>query len=128
LELGVEGLPSIVKVALCPLYVSASKLNFGKVKISKSSLSLKLKIINLNPSAISLNGVSFNYPNVFKVLNAFPINLAPKDSVFLDFVFSPLSSGIYKDTARISLNVGEVKIYLEGIGLRPPYLSSVDSC
>jgi hypothetical protein len=109
-----------------PLYVSASKLNFGKV-VSKSSLSLKLKIINLNSSAISLNGVIFNYPNVFKVLNAFPINLAPKDSVFLDFVFSPLSSGVYKDTARISLNAGEVKIYLEGIGLRPPYLSSVDS-
>jgi ligand-binding sensor domain-containing protein len=110
-----------------PLYVSASKLNFGNVYVSKSSLSLKLRIINLNSSAISLNGVSFNYPNVFKVLNAFPINLAPKDSVFLDFVFSPLSSGIYKDTARISSNVGEVKIYLEGIGLRPPYLSSVDS-
>jgi hypothetical protein len=108
------------------LHVSPSQLKFGKVKIS-NSLSLKLKIINLNPSGISLNGVSFNYPNVFKVLNAFPINLAPKDSVFLDFVFSPLSSGIYKDTARISLNVGEVKIYLEGIGLRPPYLSSVDS-
>jgi ligand-binding sensor domain-containing protein len=110
-----------------PLYVSASKLNFGKVYVSKSSLSLKLKIINLNSSAISLNGVSFNYPSVFKVLNTFPINLAPKDSVFLDFVFSPLSSRIYKDTARISSNVGEVKIYLESIGLRPPYLSSVDS-
>jgi hypothetical protein len=109
------------------LYVSYPRLNFGKVYVSKSSLSLKLKIVNLNSSAISLNGVIFNYPSVFKVLNTFPINLAPKDSVFLDFVFSPLSSGVYKDTARISLNAGEVKIYLEGIGLRPPYLSSVDS-
>jgi hypothetical protein len=110
-----------------PLYVSASKLNFGNVYVSKSSLSLKLKIINLNPSAISLNGVSFNYPNVFKVLNAFPINLASKDSVFLDFVFSPLSSGINKDTATISTSSGSFKIYLEGRGIRPPYLSSVDS-
>jgi ligand-binding sensor domain-containing protein len=110
-----------------PLYVSASKLNFGKVYVSKSSLSLKLKIINLNSSAISLNGVSFNYPSVFKVLNTFPINLAPKDSVFLDFVFSPLSSGINKDTATISTSSGSFKIYLEGRGIRPPYLSGVDS-
>jgi sugar lactone lactonase YvrE len=109
-----------------PLYVSSSQLKFGNVYIS-NSLSLKLKIKNGGSQAISLNGVSFSRGDVFRVLNSFPINLAPKDSVFLDFVFSPLSSGIYKDTARISSNVGEVKIYLEGIGLRPPYLSSVDS-
>jgi hypothetical protein len=74
-----------------------------------------------------LVGVSFTLGGIFRILNKFPINLAPNDSVLLDFVFKPLSSGVYKDTATISTSVGSFKIYLEGRGVRPPYLSSVDS-
>jgi hypothetical protein len=90
-------------------------------------LSLKLKIKNGGSQTISLNGVSFSRGDVFRVLNSFPINLSPNDSVFLDFVFKPLSSVEYKDTATISTSAGSFKIYLEGRGVRPPYLSSVDS-
>jgi ligand-binding sensor domain-containing protein len=113
-------------VILFPLYVSASKLKFGEVYIS-NSMSLKLKIKNGGSQTISLNGVSFSRGDVFRVLNSFPINLAPNDSVLLDFVFKPLSSVVYEDTATISTSVGSFKIYLEGRGVRPPYLSGVDS-
>jgi ligand-binding sensor domain-containing protein len=109
-----------------PLYVSSSQLKFGNVYIS-DSLSLKLKIKNGGSQAISLNGVSFSRGDVFRVLNSFPINLAPNDSVLLDFVFKPLSSVVYNDTATISTSSGSFKIYLEGRGIRPPYLSGVDS-
>jgi ligand-binding sensor domain-containing protein len=111
---------------IIPLYVSASQLKFGRVYIS-DSLSLKLKIKNGSTQTISLNGVSFSRGDVFRVLNSFPINLSPNDSVFLDFVFTPLASEVYKDTAKITTSSGEIKIYLEGRGVRPPYLSSVDS-
>jgi hypothetical protein len=109
-----------------PLYVSSSQLKFGNVYVL-NSLNLKLKIKNVGNQAISLNGVSFSRGDVFRVLNSFPINLTPSDSVFLDFVFKPLSSVEYKDTATISTSAGSFKIYLEGRGIRPPYLSSVDS-
>jgi ligand-binding sensor domain-containing protein len=109
-----------------PLYVSSSQLKFGNVSVL-DSLNLKLKIKNVGNQAISLNGVSFSRGDVFRVLNSFPINLTPSDSVFLDFVFKPLSSVEYKDTATISTSAGSFKIYLEGRGIRPPYLSSVDS-
>jgi hypothetical protein len=108
------------------LYVFSSQLKFGKVYIS-DSLSLKLKVKNGGPQTISLNVVSFSRGNVFRVLNSFPINLSPNDSVFLDFVFKPLSSVEYKDTATVSTSIGSFEIYLEGRGVRPPYLSSVDS-
>jgi ligand-binding sensor domain-containing protein len=109
-----------------PLYVSPSQLKFGNVYVS-DLLSLKLKIKNVSNQAISLNEVSFSRGDVFGVLNSFPINLSPNDSVFLDFVFTPLASEVYKDTAKITTSSGEIKIYLEGRGVRPPYLSSVDS-
>jgi ligand-binding sensor domain-containing protein len=109
------------------LYVSSSQLKFESVYVS-DSLNLKLRIKNFSSNqTISLNGVSFSRGDVFRVLNSFPINLAPNDSVLLDFVFKPLSSVVYKDTATISTSVGSFKIYLEGRGVRPPYLSSVDS-
>jgi hypothetical protein len=108
------------------LYVSDSQLKFGRVYIP-NSLSLKLKIKNVGNQTISLNGVSFNRGDVFKVLNSFPIRLSHNDSVSLDFVFKPLSPGEYKDTATISTSIGPFKIYLEGRGAKPPYLSSVDS-
>jgi ligand-binding sensor domain-containing protein len=109
-----------------PLYVSPSQLKFGNVYVS-DSLSLKLKIKNGSNQTISLNGVSFIRGNVFRVLNSFPITLLPNDSVFLDFVFKPLSSGVYTDTAVISTSALSFKVYLVGRGIRPPYLSSVDS-
>jgi hypothetical protein len=55
------------------LYVSDSQLKFGRVYIP-NSLSLKLKIKNVGNQTISLNGVSFNRGDVFKVLNSFPIS------------------------------------------------------
>ena len=109
-----------------PLYVSPSQLKFGNVYVS-DSLSLKLKIKNGSNQTISLNGVSFIRGNVFRVLNSFPITLLPNDSVFLDFVFKPLSSGVYTDTAVISTSALSFKVYLVGRGIKPPYLSSVDS-
>jgi hypothetical protein len=108
------------------LSISPSQLNFGKVYIY-NSLTLKLKIKNNGPSVVSLNGISFSKGDVFKVLNSFPIILGFQDSVFLDFIFTPLASEVYKDTAKITTSSGEIKIYLEGRGVRPPYLSSVDS-
>jgi hypothetical protein len=106
--------------------VSTKQLNFGRVYIS-DSLRLKINVKNISTSTKSLVGVSFTLGGIFRILNKFPINLAPNDSVLLDFVFKPLSSGVYKDTATISTSVGSFKIYLEGRGVRPPYLSSVDS-
>jgi ligand-binding sensor domain-containing protein len=108
------------------LYVSSFQLKFGRVYIS-NSLSLKLKIKNGGYQTISLNGVSFSRGDVFRVSNSFPINLTPSDSVFLDFVFKPLSSGVYTDTAIISTSTLSFKVYLVGRGIRPPYLSGVDS-
>jgi ligand-binding sensor domain-containing protein len=108
------------------LSISPSQLNFGKVYIY-NSLTLKLKIKNNGPSVVSLNGISFSKGDIFKVLNSFPIILGFQDSAFLDFIFTPLASEVYKDTAKITTSSGEIKIYLEGRGIRPPYLSSVDS-
>jgi hypothetical protein len=113
-------------VKLIPLYVSSLQLKFGRVYIS-DSLSLNLKIKNDDSQTINLNGVSFTHREAFRVLHTFPIILAPNDSVLLDFVFKPLFSMEYKDSAIFSTSAGAFKIYLEGIGLRPPYLSSVDS-
>jgi ligand-binding sensor domain-containing protein len=113
-------------VILTPLFVSSLQLKFGKVYISDSS-NLQLKVKNLGSSLIVLNGVSFKNSNVFRISNMFPISLSPNDSVYLDFIFKPSISGTYRDTAVISTSTGNVKIYLEGNGIAPPYLSAIDS-
>ncbi len=103
-------------------YISPGTVNFGILRVGANRI-ISVVLKNFG-STVTITGVSGIDTSVFRVLNSFPIVVNSGDSVELIFRFNPLSSGVYRDTCVVETSLGNLFVYLEGRGVRAPYVKS----
>jgi hypothetical protein len=89
--------------------------------------SFKLKVYNNTDTSIAITSVILG-DTVFRYTGGVPVDIPGRDSVLLDFTFTPPHSGIFVDTLRIISDVPDtLGVIFAGMGVRPPILSSRES-
>jgi hypothetical protein len=106
-----------------------NSIDFGSVYVGRD-LDKGLMIYNVGSDTLRITGISVRDSVRFRYVGSLPLNVVMGDSVELRFRFRPDGSGSWVDSVLIrnnSVNDSLFKLVLRGRGVRPPYLSSVDS-
>jgi uncharacterized OB-fold protein len=106
-----------------------NSIDFGSVYVGRD-LDRGLMIYNVGSDTLRITGISVRDSVRFRYVGSLPLNVVMGDSVELKFRFRPDGSGSWVDSVLIrnnSVNDSLFKLVLRGRGVRPPYLSSVDS-
>jgi|GEM_PF-927115 len=104
-----------------------NSIDFGSVYVGRD-LDKGLMIYNVGSDTLRITGISVRDSVRFRYVGNLPLNVDMGDSVELRF--RPDGSGSWVDSVLIrnnSVNDSLFKLVLRGRGVRPPYLSSVDS-
>lgn len=98
------------KIRLVPFegiytYKSADSLNFGNVEKTFTSDTLSLIVTNYGTDALIISAIP-DSSGPFKLVSShtFPITINGYDSVYVDFVFNPLTVGFYEEFYSITTN------------------------